>query len=153
MTHTNLTFIRFENGIWQSHIQAGQEPAVEVQYQGETLEEVTLTPAENGWDLSIHVPSSALSEGVHSFVITDGVHCRKTGRFHHYRRSARSGRSEDRSRAVACRTGHAETRVSPGLSQRRLSRSKANPYLFCQFPCIICVFKTDRARHGPQQHC
>ncbi|WP_050603827.1 hypothetical protein [Ruegeria sp. 6PALISEP08] len=81
MTQTKLTFIRFENGIWQGQIQAVQEPAVEVLYQGETLENATLSPAENGWVLSIKVPTSALSEGVHSFVIADAFTAEQLGDF------------------------------------------------------------------------
>lgn len=81
MTQTTLTFIRFENGSWQGHIQASSEPILEVSYQGETLNNVDLSPAKDGWDLRIQVPVAALSEGVHTFVIADAANAEKLGHF------------------------------------------------------------------------
>lgn len=81
MTQTNLTFLRFENGLWQAHVRAGKEPTIEVRYRGELLENVNLAPNENGWDLNITVPVSALSEGVHSFIIADAATADKLGGF------------------------------------------------------------------------
>lgn len=81
MTQTKLTFIRFENGIWQGHIQASNTPNPEVSYQGETLSDVDLSPAEDGWDLRIQVPVAALSEGVHTFVVADATTTEKLGSF------------------------------------------------------------------------
>lgn len=81
MTQSKLTFIRFENGVWQAHMGIDQEPAIEVQYLGEPLNSASLSPAENGWDLSIEVPRSALSEGVHSFVISNAATTEKLGDF------------------------------------------------------------------------
>ncbi|WP_298849238.1 hypothetical protein [uncultured Ruegeria sp.] len=81
MTQITLTFIRFENSIWQGHIQANTEPRLDVRYMGETLDGVELSPTENGWDLSVQVPIAALSEGVHTFVIADAATTEKLGSF------------------------------------------------------------------------
>ncbi|WP_298935124.1 hypothetical protein [uncultured Ruegeria sp.] len=71
MTQPTLTLIKFENGIWQGHIQAESEPGIEVRYLGAALSGVEMSPAEGGWNLNVPVPVTALSEGVHSFVIVD----------------------------------------------------------------------------------
>ncbi|WP_209597263.1 hypothetical protein [Ruegeria sp. HKCCSP351] len=81
MTQPSLTFIRFESGIWHGHVDAEQKPGLEVRYLGETLEGVELSPADNGWDLYVPVPVTALSEGVHSFVIVDAGSVEKLGSF------------------------------------------------------------------------
>ncbi|WP_170574343.1 hypothetical protein [Ruegeria atlantica] len=81
MTQSTLTPIRFENGLWQGHLQAESEPAVKVQYLGAALEDVRVSPAKDGWLLSIPVPVSALSDGVHCFVIIDTATEDKLGDF------------------------------------------------------------------------
>ncbi|WP_037313257.1 hypothetical protein [Ruegeria halocynthiae] len=81
MTHPTLTPIRFENGIWLGHLQAQTEPRVEVHLLGNTLDNIGLTPSDNGWELSIPVPASALSDGVHCFVIVDANTAQKLGDF------------------------------------------------------------------------
>ncbi|MES0824909.1 hypothetical protein [Ruegeria sp. SCP11] len=81
MTHLKLTPIRFENGLWQGHLHVKAEPNVEVRYLGETLEEVRIAPAEDGWTLSIPVPMAALSDGVHCFVIADASTAERFGDF------------------------------------------------------------------------
>ncbi|WP_170330367.1 hypothetical protein [Ruegeria arenilitoris] len=81
MTHLILTPIRFENGIWQGHLQADTEPRVEVRYLGETLDDVQVSASEGGWDLTIPVPVAALSDGVHCFVIADAASSEKLGDF------------------------------------------------------------------------
>jgi len=68
---TTLTFTSFENGLWQGHLTATTEPRIEVQYQGETLEDVGVSPAEGGWTLTVSIPMRAMSEGVHSFIVVD----------------------------------------------------------------------------------
>ncbi|WP_120631321.1 hypothetical protein [Ruegeria sp. EL01] len=81
MTHPTLTLIQFENGIWQGHVQAASKPDVEVRYLGAALDGVELSLAEGGWHLSVPVPITALSEGVHSFVIEDTKTTHKLGDF------------------------------------------------------------------------
>ena len=71
MAHPILTPIRFENGVWHGHLQADRAPEIEVLYLGEPLDNVELSQAEAGWALRVSVPTVALSEGVHSFVIVD----------------------------------------------------------------------------------
>ncbi len=79
MTLPSLTCTRFEDGLWQGHLQAETEPKIEVRYLGEPLEKFSLSRADGGWDLSIQLPISALSEGVHCFVIVDTATTNKLG--------------------------------------------------------------------------
>lgn len=81
MTQPSLTFIRFENGIWHGHVEAERQPDLEVRYLGKALEGVELSPTDNGWNLYVQVPVTALSEGVHSFVIVDAGSVDKIGSF------------------------------------------------------------------------
>ena len=79
MTLPILTPIRFENGLWQGHLQAESEPTVEVRYLGENLEDVRVSASGDGWDLTVPVPVAALSDGVHCFVIADAATSEKLG--------------------------------------------------------------------------
>lgn len=81
MTQSTLTPILFENGIWKGRLEAASKPEIEVQYQGETLDGVVLEPDEDGWMLTVPVPVTALSEGVHSFVVVDVSNTRKLADF------------------------------------------------------------------------
>ncbi|MES0863444.1 hypothetical protein ABLN87_13910 [Ruegeria sp. SCPT10] len=81
MTHPRLIPLRFENGLWQGHLEAETKPDVEVHYLGEPLPELTLTEAQDGWALAVPVPTAALSEGVHCFVIVDVATTQKLGNF------------------------------------------------------------------------
>ncbi len=81
MTEATLTQTRFENGLWHGHLRMDTRPDIQVLYRGETLEDVTLTAEEDGWTLTVSVPVSALSDGVHSFVITERAEHRKLGDF------------------------------------------------------------------------
>lgn len=81
MTHPILTPLRLENGIWQGLITSSAEPHVSVHYRDEVLDGVTLTASPDGWALAIPVPNSALSDGVHSFVILDRDSSEKLGDF------------------------------------------------------------------------
>ena len=81
MTTTKLTPIRFENGNWEGHLTSTTQPEVEVLYLGETVPGTEITGQEDGWILRVPVPHSALSEGVHSFVISEVVSGEKLGSF------------------------------------------------------------------------
>jgi hypothetical protein len=81
MTLPTLTPIRFENGLWQGYLQADTEPKVDVRYLGETLDDISVSPSEGGWDLTVPVPVAALSDGVHCFVIVDAPTSEKLGDF------------------------------------------------------------------------
>lgn len=71
MTLPTLTPTRFENGIWQGHVTSPDKPDLTAWYRGAQIDDIALTQAENGWDLRISVPIAALSDGVHSIVISD----------------------------------------------------------------------------------
>lgn len=81
MTQPTLTPTRFENGLWQGHVQAETQPSLDVLYLGEALEGVELLPVETGWTLSVPVPAAALSEGVHCFIVVDTATTRKLSDF------------------------------------------------------------------------
>ncbi|WP_170401606.1 hypothetical protein [Ruegeria arenilitoris] len=81
MTLPILTHIRFENGLWQGHLQADSEPRIEVRYLGENLEDVRVSATEDGWTLTVPVPVAALSDGVHCFVLVDAATSEKIGDF------------------------------------------------------------------------
>lgn len=81
MTDAILTQTRFEDGLWQGHLAMDTQPDIQVLYRGETLVGVTVSAAEDGWTLTVSVPVSALSDGVHSFVITERDGHRKLGDF------------------------------------------------------------------------
>jgi len=81
MTQPILTPIRLENGIWLGHLQAETEPGIEVRYIGQILDDVRVTPSEGGWEVSVPVPATALSDGVHCFVIFDTATTQKLGDF------------------------------------------------------------------------
>ena len=81
MTHPTLTPTLFKNGIWRAHLQAETEPQIDVLYLGQALDDVRVEKAENGWELSVHVPPAAISDGVHCFVIRDSQSSEKIGEF------------------------------------------------------------------------
>lgn len=79
MTHqTNLTLC-FEGGYLKGHISAAQEPRIEVRYLDQALEDVRLSQADDGWELTAPVPLAALSDGVHCFVVLDLDRAEKLG--------------------------------------------------------------------------
>ncbi|WP_271948886.1 hypothetical protein [Ruegeria faecimaris] len=81
MTNLILTSLGLENGTWMGHLQADTQPEISVSYRGDALDEVHLSPADTGWELRVQVPDVALSDGVHSFVISDSVSGLKLGGF------------------------------------------------------------------------
>ncbi|CAD0186726.1 hypothetical protein RUESEDTHA_03636 [Ruegeria sp. THAF57] len=81
MTPPILTPIRLKNGTWHGHLSAETEPRIEVRYLGQKLDGVALSPTKGGWALSVEVPTAALSDGVHSFLIVDRETSRKLADF------------------------------------------------------------------------
>ncbi|MBO9433139.1 hypothetical protein J7394_02910 [Ruegeria sp. R13_0] len=81
MTEPLLTRTRFENGIWQGHLRTPTQPDIQVLYRGEDVDGVSLSDVEDGWTVTIPVPVAALSDGVHSFVISERSTARKLGDF------------------------------------------------------------------------
>lgn len=81
MTEPLLTRTRFENGIWQGHLRTQTQPDIQVLYRGEDVDGVALSDVEDGWTVTIPVPIAALSDGVHSFVISERSTAQKLGDF------------------------------------------------------------------------
>ena len=81
LTHPTLTPTFFKNGVWHGFLQAPTKPVIEVRYLGQVLDEISVKTAEDGWELSVHIPPAAISDGVHCFVIFDAVAARELGSF------------------------------------------------------------------------
>lgn len=76
MSDVTLTKIRFRNGIWEGRLSGAQadRPSVEVLYLDRPLDGVELgaSDAPGEWELKVPIPSMAVADGVHAFLITDG---------------------------------------------------------------------------------
>lgn len=87
MSELSLSKIRFHNGIWEGRItnapDTGARPDIQVRYLDQLVDGVTLKEGSTGseWDLYVPVPSHAVADGVHSFVIYDGATDRKLDDF------------------------------------------------------------------------
>lgn len=87
MSELSLTKIRFRNGVWQGKISnapdTGARPDIHVRLLDQVVDGVTINEGGTGteWDLEVPVPSYALADGVHSFVIYDGAADTKLGDF------------------------------------------------------------------------
>lgn len=81
MTQPILTPTLFENGIWRGILQTETEPAIEVRYLDQVLDNVLLSAIDGGWEITVPVPPAAVSEGVHCFVIADTLTSQKLGDF------------------------------------------------------------------------
>lgn len=78
LTGITITKIRFQNGIWEGRISGSENgdtaPDIRVLYLDQPVAGVTLTGADapGTWDLAVPVPSEAVADGVHSFLIIAG---------------------------------------------------------------------------------
>ena len=81
MTKVVLTPTRFENGVYEGHLAGSSPPHIEVQYLGEPLPGIEIAAEGDGWRLCVPVPMSAVSDGVHSFVIVDSASGERLGSF------------------------------------------------------------------------
>jgi len=87
MSELSLSKIRFHNGVWEGRIinapDTGARPDIQVRYLDQVVDGVTLEEGNTGseWKLHIPVPSHAVADGVHSFVISDCTADRKLGDF------------------------------------------------------------------------
>ncbi|MEO1732233.1 MAG: hypothetical protein AAFR45_01185 [Pseudomonadota bacterium] len=87
MSDLTVTKLRMRNGIWEGMVTGGSaanaNPAIRVTYLDEPHEGVELTAGkEDGtWLLRIPVPASAVSEGVHTFLIRDAASDEKLADF------------------------------------------------------------------------
>lgn len=63
---------QFSNGQWQGRVAAEAAPSVALTLNGEPLPAPTVAAAGDGlWSVSFPIPPAALSQGVHSFVLSD----------------------------------------------------------------------------------
>jgi hypothetical protein len=86
MTDLTLTKIRMRNGTWEGRISggpAGVAPDVAVRYLDQPVDGVRIgeSPEAGCWDISIPVPAHALTDGVHTFLITDETANSRLGDF------------------------------------------------------------------------
>lgn len=86
MTELALTKLRMRNGVWEGRISGanrGDKPDIRVTYLDQPVTDVTLRESsEPGlWDISVTVPTHAIADGVHAFLIFDGQSYTKLGDF------------------------------------------------------------------------
>ncbi|WIY26635.1 hypothetical protein [Parasedimentitalea psychrophila] len=87
MSELSLSKIRFHTGIWEGRItnapDTGARPDIQVRYLDQLVDGVMLKEGGTGseWNLQVLVPSHAVADGVHSFVIYDAASDRKLGDF------------------------------------------------------------------------
>lgn len=75
MTKMTLTKTGLAGGIWHGILSgAGAgEPQLHVTHQGHAIDGLTLThdAADNTWHVNIAIPPQLISDGLHTFIITD----------------------------------------------------------------------------------
>lgn len=76
MSEMTLTKIRMRDGVWEGRIDGvprGVSPNVGVRYLDSPVGGVKLAhDGDSGhWDIAVVIPVEALSEGVHTFLVTD----------------------------------------------------------------------------------
>ena len=87
MSDLTLTKIRFSNGVWEGKLSnapdTGVRPDIQVRLLDQLIDGLHLKEGGSGteWDLQVTVPSYALADGVHSFVIYDAATDTKLGDF------------------------------------------------------------------------
>lgn len=73
MSRSHLTKLRMSNGVWHGRLTgAGDEASVVVTHLGAELPGVILTRTDEGHEVSVPIPAASLSDGVQTFVLTDG---------------------------------------------------------------------------------
>ncbi len=82
-TGIELARAALREGVWRAELRAeGAPPQVEVLHLGQPLAGAELTRAGEGrYALSVPIPAELLSDGVHSFVLTDKASGDKLGSF------------------------------------------------------------------------
>lgn len=78
MSDLTLTKIRMRNGVWEGMISGGSNgvrPDVAVHYLDRPIEEVRIDPSDTGddWSITVTVPTEAIADGVHTFLLTDAA--------------------------------------------------------------------------------
>ncbi len=75
MAEITVTKTRFQSGVWEGAVSGAEiKPDLRVSFQGAPVAGVEILPAPDGGDyiLRVPVPEEAVSDGVHTIVITDG---------------------------------------------------------------------------------
>ncbi len=82
---SRLTKTSLVAGIWEGVLSGtveGTPPAIAVTLQARPVEGVELAPADaGGWTLRVPVPPAAISDGLHSFVVSDAASGEVLGSF------------------------------------------------------------------------
>lgn len=79
MSELTLTKIRFGNGLWEGRItdapDTGARPDIQVRHLDQLVDGVIIKEGGTGteWEIQVPVPSHAVADGVHCFVIYDGA--------------------------------------------------------------------------------
>lgn len=87
MSNLKLTKIRMRNGVYEGILtgagNTGAKPIIGVRYLDRYVENVRIAEgtADGTWDLFIPIPTDAVADGVHTFVITDEVDDAQLGNF------------------------------------------------------------------------
>lgn len=85
MSNLTLTKLRLRNGVWEGRITGAGDikPILGVRYLDRYVENVRLSEANEpgAWDIAIPIPSEAVADGVHTFLITDEVDDDQLGGF------------------------------------------------------------------------
>ena len=87
MSNLTLTKIRLRNSHWEGRItgaqSTGETPDIRVTYLDQPVEAMELSEGDGlgVWNLSIPIPSHAIADGVHTFLIIDGSNDVKLGDF------------------------------------------------------------------------
>ncbi|MFD3190736.1 hypothetical protein ACFMPD_10740 [Sedimentitalea sp. HM32M-2] len=86
MSNLTLSETRLQNGIWQGCIGGlhtdAPAPDIQVSHREQPVDGIDLTRADDGggtWLLSFPVPAAALSDGVHTILITDAQNDTRLG--------------------------------------------------------------------------
>lgn len=85
MSDLQLHKKRFFDGVWEgliTGVEGDEAPRVSVTHEAENIEGVSLSAeGDAGWLLKVSVPSYAISDGLHSFLITDEATGDRLGSF------------------------------------------------------------------------
>ena len=87
MSDLTLTKIRLRNSVWEGQVtdagDSGVRPDIRVLYLDQPVEGVSLAEGDRDglWGLNIQIPSQAVGDGVHTFLIIDGASDETIGEF------------------------------------------------------------------------
>lgn len=87
MSQFELTDARLANGVWEgvlTRMEPGESaPNIQVLHRDRPISGVTVSPGPDAgaWGIRVPVPAYAISDGVHSFAITDAADGAQLGQF------------------------------------------------------------------------